>query len=523
MKLNHFILFLFLPFAIQTKAQNYTRKQIDSLIESTKVLSDQKKAIKIGLEAYKQAEKLNYGKGKMDALNNIIYEYGFMGNDKKTIEYSNKLIKIAQEEKNYYYEIRAMLGLCYVYVYASFYQKSQETAEEAERLAYNLEGDEFYMTMGEIYQFKSTLEGFKKNMKQQLYSDKKALSYFSEIKKANRRDHFVFSQYLNITISYLDVNKKDSAIYYARKAYDFSKINADPMRKIEALFGMADVFFTIDKKDSAIYYYKKVAPLLIKTHNPKKLEIVYNNMATMYEKLGDTKNYIYYSKMALAITKNNRDLKKLTVNQVSNDIVANEKNEKIKQITLIVSGFVILILAIIFFTIRLSMRYKKIKELKRTTEISLIEKYEKQLQEKLEIRNSEKETAKVSQISDEKELELMKKLNNFERKEQFLSSEITLGSLASTFGTNVNYLSKVIKKYRDNNFNGYINDLRITYITKKLRTNPEYLNYKIAYLSEECGFSSYSSFVSIFKQQTGLTPSKFIEYLSKEEQNGNQK
>lgn len=73
------------------------------------------------------------------------------------------------------------------------------------------------------------------------------------------------------------------------------------------------------------------------------------------------------------------------------------------------------------------------------------------------------------------------------------------------------------KKNKNASFSGYINELRINYITNKLRSNPEYLTYKIAYLAEEFGYSSYNSFVSIFKQQTGLTPSRFIDYLSKED------
>lgn len=509
----------FLSSLIVMKAQSYSPKQIDSLIKSTAALTDQKKSLEVGFLAYKHAEKIGYNLGKLRALNSILYDYQFLGNDKKTIEYANKLRKAAQEEKDYYHESAALISLSYVYAYSSFYKRCDETLEEAKIVAGNIEGDQHYEILGEIYQCKSDLERLKKNLDQQLHYDKIALKIFSKIKKPKLRDYFLFAQYLNLSISYVDVKKNDSAVYYAREAYKYSQDKDEAIRKVNATFGMADIYFTIDNKDSAIYYYKKVLPLLQKTNNPSKLEIVYKNLATMYDQLNDDKNYIHYSKLALEISKDNRELKNLTVDRVSNDILTNEEHEKKGQILLITAGFAGIIFIITFFAVKIFIRYRKIKELKLITERKLIEEYEAKLQEKLEIRKQEKELSVSPSISDEKENELLKKLNNFEKKEQFLSPDISLSSMASTFSTNVNYLSKIIKKYRDHNFSSYINELRINYITQKLKSHPEYLNYKIAYLAEECGYNSYSSFVSIFKQQTGLTPSKFIEHLSKEDQN----
>jgi AraC-like DNA-binding protein len=120
---------------------------------------------------------------------------------------------------------------------------------------------------------------------------------------------------------------------------------------------------------------------------------------------------------------------------------------------------------------------------------------------------------KMSLETDEK---IEKQLSNFEKKERFLSPNTSLSNMASEFNTNSAYLSAVIKKHKNKNFNAYINDLRIDYIIKKLKTSPEYLNYKIAYLAEECGFSSHTVFIRIFTEKTGLTPSKFIDILKNE-------
>jgi len=118
-------------------------------------------------------------------------------------------------------------------------------------------------------------------------------------------------------------------------------------------------------------------------------------------------------------------------------------------------------------------------------------------------------------INEDTEKKIVKLLARFEKREQFLSQNITAGSLASDFNTNAVYLSTLLKKHKQNNFNGYINQLRINYIIEKLQNNPEYSTYKIAYLAEESGFSSHTSFIRIFTQINGIPPSKFINLLNK--------
>ena len=45
------------------------------------------------------------------------------------------------------------------------------------------------------------------------------------------------------------------------------------------------------------------------------------------------------------------------------------------------------------------------------------------------------------------------------------------------------------------------------------------MNYKISYLAENCGFSSHSSFATVFKSITEISPVTFIELLRNEKKN----
>jgi len=118
-------------------------------------------------------------------------------------------------------------------------------------------------------------------------------------------------------------------------------------------------------------------------------------------------------------------------------------------------------------------------------------------------------------IKKETEEHLLKKLNLFEKNKDFLDSNVSLSSLSSRFKTNTKYLSYVINKHKQKDFNSYINELKIHYIIEKLKNEPKYRKYKISYLAEECNFSSHSKFTATFKTVTGLAPSLFLSYLDK--------
>lgn len=110
----------------------------------------------------------------------------------------------------------------------------------------------------------------------------------------------------------------------------------------------------------------------------------------------------------------------------------------------------------------------------------------------------------------------LKQLEEFEKSDLFLHSNISLSMLAAKFGTNTKYLSHIINTYRKKDFNNYINSLRIRYITQKLTTSGRYRQYKISALAEECGFSSQAKFSTIFKNETSFSPTAFLRFIEKE-------
>lgn len=115
---------------------------------------------------------------------------------------------------------------------------------------------------------------------------------------------------------------------------------------------------------------------------------------------------------------------------------------------------------------------------------------------------------------------ILASLNLFEEEHLFTSANVSLSFLSTHLNTNSKYLSYILKQYKQKDFTRYINDLRINYIIKNLKEDPEWRKYKISILAEKAGFSSHSKFTNIFKAYTGLSPSTFIQYLSGEETAG---
>lgn len=112
--------------------------------------------------------------------------------------------------------------------------------------------------------------------------------------------------------------------------------------------------------------------------------------------------------------------------------------------------------------------------------------------------------------------EIKEKLKRFEQEEQFRKKGITQKSIALKLGTNSHYLSVYINEQKGMNFNRYMAELRINYITNLLNTNSKYLNYTTEALAEECGIAARQNFSNLFFDINGIRPTDYIKNRKKE-------
>lgn len=278
-------------------------------------------------------------------------------------------------------------------------------------------------------------------------------------------------------------------------------------------------FIKKDYKQSEAYLTQALQLVQNSAYNPLKNRI-YEDLSKNYLAIKNEKMYKqYYALYSETYDKLDQNKKEAIRNlmrlndQYENKRLDDSNNEFFTKATAF-AGICILLVSIIW---ALSFfEKKKTKSLQKQ-----IDFYTKQQEFFKKAQNSGPSTEKPSRsnfkkptpISKEKENEILSGLEEFEKSEKFLQSDLSLAVLAGQLETNTKYLSEIINKYKEKNYNNYINELRINHIAYLLKTDPAYLNYKISYLAEKSGFSSHSAFTTVFKSVTGISPNTYIQQL----------
>ena len=103
--------------------------------------------------------------------------------------------------------------------------------------------------------------------------------------------------------------------------------------------------------------------------------------------------------------------------------------------------------------------------------------------------------------------------NEVKSQELYRDPDFTLSKLSSALDINPIYISKAIH-YKDyNNFNYYINTLRINHV-KDLICKTDLQKVTMLYIYSEAGFSNQSTFNRVFKQIEGVSPTEYINSIN---------
>lgn len=291
--------------------------------------------------------------------------------------------------------------------------------------------------------------------------------------------------------------------------------------KTHALFNLASIHFLEKNHEKVTELLSEASKNALILDNLYLKRTIISQQIDNYLALNDTANYKLANKEFSKIN-NETDLLEEEATNVAYNLISDEYVEKVDEaksnylIILygIISFLMIVIFGGLFFWWRYYQRKKSLDEVIRYLEITrsnLINRYtEKEV--------IVKDLPKRILIPQDTEKLILAKLKRFESTTRFTNKDISLAVLAGQFDTNTKYLSEIINAHYNVNFNTYINKLRINYLVEKLKSDPNYINYKISYLAEDCGFASHSSFATVFKSLTGISPVTFIELLKEEKQ-----
>lgn len=278
-------------------------------------------------------------------------------------------------------------------------------------------------------------------------------------------------------------------------------------------FYIGQVYMLSDDQPKAMTYFQKVHTLFQAHHFviPELLKN-YELLIEYHKSQNDEQKELYFTKQLLIADKTiSKDYTYLssTIHRKYDTTVLEEERDRLERKTLwekiLLAALFLAIVAILLIVFR-KLRSERNAKLKY-----------KILEDK--IKNTPHSSAEDQQFSvgdkcslDDKTADnIIAKLQVFEEKEGFVEKGLTINKLASKLRTNSNYLSQIINEYKGMNFNRYISELRIRYITDKLHNDKTYLNYKIETLAEKCGIASRTNFSNLFQEINGMRPKDFIK------------
>lgn len=331
---------------------------------------------------------------------------------------------------------------------------------------------------------------------------------------------------LSINISFILAKEKafsklmyrDSARIYINKIFNLLELNnySNIYQKSLVYSELGHLLLQnkdFDKSEEILFIASKFAEII---DNPILMRDINKGLAINYLASNKKIQHKTYNDKFLALSSQVDLMEQETVNSLYNNL-SNKLEENVSQhesrynnyLYLVIVGLIITFIISLFVTLKYFERKKRLKEIIKYLEISkgnsIGDKKPKKINSK-----------KGIYIPEETEEQLLEKLKRFESSKMFLNKEMSLARLAGKFETNTKYLSGVINDHYDDNFNTFINKLRINYIIDKLKNDPNYINYKISYLAEECGFSSHSSFATVFKTIVGMSPVTLIKLIKEE-------
>ena len=379
-----------------------------------------------------------------------------------------------------------------------------------------------YLT-ARLYIEYGNLEADKENFLMAKKDYQRALKFLGNIGNPNKKNIFQFRRaFYNMGVSYAYLKQNDSAEYFLNKALAI-RDNENKEFKYFIYNNLAKVYAGRNEHQRAIDSLEVVLKEDAFKDNRLRADM-YKKLIASYKSLNNKEKYIEYSEKLLELE---QDVKDNNLRAINTAVSEEQRNllEKISDkeghnnFLIIGCGLLIIFggISILF----INQKRKKEKLLYQDF-ISNLEKQEvKEILEPKEIIQPEIEEKEKTSFSvpSSAEAMILEKLEKFEESAKFTNSKLTVASLAVMFKTNPTYLSETIKKYKEKNFNNYLNELRINYICKQINERPEFLNYKISYLAEEAGFSSHSSFTTVFKNITGISPSAFLREAEKKHKN----
>ena len=349
----------------------------------------------------------------------------------------------------------------------------------------------------------------------------KTINYLDEAKELfEETQNMYFLTLVNqfLGTCYLKIGKNEIAFEHFEKSLESSQQIGD-MNLISTMFqNTGTEYFVNGDYIKALEFMRKAEKVLLQIKDNYSLMKISQNFIEIYSLLNQpdsvSKYFQQYQQYSDSIY-NEKTTKAIAEMQTKYSSEKKEKElelsaikimqQKSKEIYLIIVIFILLVNSLLFYLFLQHKHKKNLLIAKTNMERDRIFKDET----KCKIRNL---------VSDHTTKKILNKLTNeIEIKKCYLQPELNISSLAQKTGTNREYLSQIINKTYNKNFNDFVNYHRVqesVEILKKIVAG-ELENWTMDVVAEKSGFKYTSTFYPAFKHLMNMSPAEFRKALKK--------
>ena len=345
-----------------------------------------------------------------------------------------------------------------------------------------------------------------------------------------------YNEYLSLLGLYqLKQKKYQEAINNLSKCTEYlTKTQASALSISYATLYLGKSYAGLGQKEKAVESFMAIDSIFQKTNNTfPELREAYSYLIQYFKEKNDKEKQLYYIDRFLKVHEKldsqfryiAKELPKQydvpNLIKEKENIISNLKNRK-KAYYLLIGVLVLLLLFVIYLFYRSKKSEKKYRKIAQELLQSVYEKPKidrskdsVQNNSSSSIQSNDIEDKVIRVTSEDIAQEILEELNTFETNELFLQKGITLSSLAKQIRTNSRYLSEVINIYKGKNFATYLNDLRIDYAIRRLANDKRFRSYKIPFIAEGLGYNNEQAFAMAFKKRTGTPVSIYLKEIEK--------
>lgn len=432
-----------------------------------------------------------------------------------SVSYARKLENLAGQYHDYTWQARANGYLAGLYRMMELYEKSKMYSGKALQIIPRIKDpEEANSTMGLMLQELAFTNKEEENYRQAILHLKRADTHFSSLKSGKER--YVLNNERFMGDNYRLMAQYDTALIHYQTALGLSK--NFPVNYTTGLIykGISEAQLKKGNLPEAKRALDKAATIADESQYLQLKSAVYSLSNEYYARVRDREKLALSREKTNTVTDSILDKRAHLLDRML--VEADREKDGMRAFSTgrnILFGAVTLCLILITSVILISRRKQK-RELEMVRHaLDFLHGKEVSQQSGSSVEPVVSKTADKRIMPEETEHLLLARLTEFERSTLFLEAGFSLASLAKWSDTNTKYLSYVIGKHKESDFNTYVNRLRIQFVIRMLEGDPRWRHYKISVLAQESGFSSHSQFSAVFKTCTGLSPSSFLKHLSK--------